>query len=355
MVALADKYSREAYTPQNRTARNLRRPQNAYPRNFLQAQNRGPARENRILSTKYLDEELEWYYYGYRYYSPELGRWPSRDPIGEQGGVNLYVFVGNIVMDRIDILGREAWPRPGQEWFPVPGNPVVGPAEPVPVIGPDDPPPGGIDFPIVPRCSGRCCGPDVTEKLDRTLLSISSTYFGWTVPQRLRACVELYNPVFWTGSGGFVNAWDILGLAMEFPSSPSCSQTGLYRGKCYYRGSMNYVMWGKANRLCRGTFGWITPTLPFPGGSALTPWTRSTTINLMAAYRAMNIPLQGVVGLQSFPQALAFTRLGYDGAFGSGSGGLSCPASGEEEEGNAYGFVWEPYVPRPTPPGYSPY
>jgi hypothetical protein len=30
MVALADKYSREAYTPQNRTARNLRRPQNAY-------------------------------------------------------------------------------------------------------------------------------------------------------------------------------------------------------------------------------------------------------------------------------------------------------------------------------------
>ena len=34
-------------------------------------------------------------YYGYRYYDPVTGRWPSRDPIGERGGVNLYGFVGN--------------------------------------------------------------------------------------------------------------------------------------------------------------------------------------------------------------------------------------------------------------------
>jgi hypothetical protein len=27
-------------------------------------------------------------YYGYRYYDPETGRWPSRDPIGEPGGIN---------------------------------------------------------------------------------------------------------------------------------------------------------------------------------------------------------------------------------------------------------------------------
>jgi hypothetical protein len=25
-------------------------------------------------------------YYGYRYYDPVAGRWPSRDPIGEEGG-----------------------------------------------------------------------------------------------------------------------------------------------------------------------------------------------------------------------------------------------------------------------------
>jgi RHS repeat-associated protein len=37
------------------------------------------------FSTKYLDHETGNYYYGYRYYSPSLGRFPSRDPIGEQG------------------------------------------------------------------------------------------------------------------------------------------------------------------------------------------------------------------------------------------------------------------------------
>ncbi len=31
--------------------------------------------------------------------------WPSRDPIGEQGGVNLYGFVGNDGIDAIDLLG----------------------------------------------------------------------------------------------------------------------------------------------------------------------------------------------------------------------------------------------------------
>jgi len=45
------------------------------------------------FSTKYYDAETDLYYYGYRYYSPSLGRWISRDPIEEQGGMNLFVFV----------------------------------------------------------------------------------------------------------------------------------------------------------------------------------------------------------------------------------------------------------------------
>ena len=43
--------------------------------------------------------------YGYRYYDPETGRWPSRDPIGERGGVNLYGFVFNNPVFWYDILG----------------------------------------------------------------------------------------------------------------------------------------------------------------------------------------------------------------------------------------------------------
>ena len=44
-------------------------------------------------------------YYGYRYYSPDLGRWISRDPIEEQGGFNLYAFVNNDPVNKIDLLG----------------------------------------------------------------------------------------------------------------------------------------------------------------------------------------------------------------------------------------------------------
>ncbi|MBM4309920.1 MAG: hypothetical protein FJ119_03090, partial [Deltaproteobacteria bacterium] len=47
------------------------------------------------FSTKYLDAETGLYYYGYRYYSSELGRWLNRDPLGERGGINLNAFVKN--------------------------------------------------------------------------------------------------------------------------------------------------------------------------------------------------------------------------------------------------------------------
>ena len=47
------------------------------------------------------------YYYGYRYYDPLTGRWPSRDPIGEEGGVNLYGFVGNDGINLADVLGLQ--------------------------------------------------------------------------------------------------------------------------------------------------------------------------------------------------------------------------------------------------------
>ena len=41
-------------------------------------------------------------YYGFRYYDPVTGRWPSRDPIGEQGGLNLYGFTYNDSINFVD-------------------------------------------------------------------------------------------------------------------------------------------------------------------------------------------------------------------------------------------------------------
>lgn len=57
------------------------------------------------FSTKYRDNETGLYYYGYRYYSPDMGRWLSRDPIEEQGGLNLYGFVNNDPVNKWDRLG----------------------------------------------------------------------------------------------------------------------------------------------------------------------------------------------------------------------------------------------------------
>jgi len=51
------------------------------------------------------DGHAEVFYYGFRYYDPVTGRWPSRDPIGERGGLNLYAMVGNRPVNNIDILG----------------------------------------------------------------------------------------------------------------------------------------------------------------------------------------------------------------------------------------------------------
>lgn len=44
-------------------------------------------------------------YWGYRYYSPTLGRWMSRDPIEEDGGFNLYAYAVNRPTTAVDLLG----------------------------------------------------------------------------------------------------------------------------------------------------------------------------------------------------------------------------------------------------------
>ena len=46
-------------------------------------------------------------YYGFRYYSPSLGRFLNRDPLGELGGSNLYGFVENDPVNGWDYLGLQ--------------------------------------------------------------------------------------------------------------------------------------------------------------------------------------------------------------------------------------------------------
>ena len=53
----------------------------------------------------YLDDESDLIYYGYRYYNPSTGRWLNRDPVEENGGKNLYVFVQDNPINSFDRIG----------------------------------------------------------------------------------------------------------------------------------------------------------------------------------------------------------------------------------------------------------
>jgi RHS repeat-associated protein len=57
------------------------------------------------FSTKWLDQENNFHYYGYRYYDARNGRFMNRDPLGEAGGQNLYQAFGGDPVNRVDVLG----------------------------------------------------------------------------------------------------------------------------------------------------------------------------------------------------------------------------------------------------------
>jgi RHS repeat-associated protein len=78
------------------------------------------------FSSKELVTSGNLYYYGYRFYDPNLQRWPNRDPIGEEGfkstardvkggqsdGPNLYTFVRNDGVNHVDWNGLYIIPIP---------------------------------------------------------------------------------------------------------------------------------------------------------------------------------------------------------------------------------------------------
>ncbi len=73
--------------------------------------------------TQYYDRETQLYAYTYRYYDPAEGRWLSRDPLGEASTKNLYAFLDNDPINRVDLLGATAHNLDGHEdqgvhWMP---------------------------------------------------------------------------------------------------------------------------------------------------------------------------------------------------------------------------------------------
>ena len=65
----------------------------------------GEASDNPFQYTGRENDGTGLYYYRARYYSPELQRFISEDPIGFNGGINFYRYVGNGPTRYIDPLG----------------------------------------------------------------------------------------------------------------------------------------------------------------------------------------------------------------------------------------------------------
>ena len=59
------------------------------------------------FSTKELHGPSGLYDFGLRFYSPGTGRWINRDPLQEDGGVNLYAMVGNDPINDVDEYGLQ--------------------------------------------------------------------------------------------------------------------------------------------------------------------------------------------------------------------------------------------------------
>ncbi|MGN0857147.1 MAG: RHS repeat domain-containing protein [Candidatus Spyradenecus sp.] len=62
------------------------------------------------FSSEMYDGILGITYYNYRHYHSNIGRWQTRDPLGETVGLNIYAFLDNIPLSRFDRIGLQ------QQW-----------------------------------------------------------------------------------------------------------------------------------------------------------------------------------------------------------------------------------------------
>ena len=59
---------------------------------------------------QYYDPETGLHYNYFRYYNPQTGRYITPDPIGLEGGINLFTYVASNPMNWIDYFGLVTWP-----------------------------------------------------------------------------------------------------------------------------------------------------------------------------------------------------------------------------------------------------
>ena len=185
------------------------------------------------FSTKYWDDETGLGYWGRRYYNPRLGRWMSRDPKSEDGGLNLYACCRNrptILTDAIGLMPPGGYP-PYMEW----------PKEPA-------------------ESKSGCCGPDITRALEHTLSRFEGHFNVLSEKEKYALCTQMISP-----RTGDKHGWDIEELMKwgqegghetfnklqaKGCGTGDCAGSVKVNGQCHRAADVNYLLWGKAFRLC---------------------------------------------------------------------------------------------------------
>jgi RHS repeat-associated protein len=62
-----------------------------------------------VCPGQYYDQETGLHYNYFRYYNPQTGRYVTPDPIGLEGGINLFAYVENNPVNLIDPYGLLGW------------------------------------------------------------------------------------------------------------------------------------------------------------------------------------------------------------------------------------------------------
>ncbi|MBE3096939.1 MAG: hypothetical protein IMZ44_07385 [Planctomycetes bacterium] len=259
--------------------------------------------DNEILYCGYrFDPESGLYHVRHRYYHPTLGRWVGRDPFGNGRPASLPTRQAFMrVAEALAVSWRQANREAQNEVFDYPdGMSLYQYVAGQPGRRLD---PSGL--------ASHCCGPEVTELLDKMLQDIDTRWAGMDDADKQRTCTRLWD------RKGTPTQWDI----QEFSSMPrggalptvnmpgfcegpcpsqddtECRTTVTVHGKCYDTGQVNYILWGKLNGLC-GTW-------------------RVTTYTFVILYKVPNIALSGF-SPHHVPEALGLTAVGYSGDLENG-------------------------------------
>jgi RHS repeat-associated protein len=253
------------------------------------------------FSTKYQDDESDLLYYGYRFYKPSTGTWLSKDPIGEKGGKNIYGFLGNAGINKIDAFG---------------------------LTGINDPPPTATP-PKTTSCGK--CGPDVTDAVAATLAEVEqeflddSNFTSTSDPDdaRYSACTGLFDKTRNANSSWEISPLGSNGGSRKAPShlppgiSPSdfanggsCGGTVTYQGRCVWSGALNYIIFGKMCKLCNDKFS----NRPFETGTlwGTINWSE-TDMNAAITYHKLSSS-GGLLGNPEAQAAYDFAGAGYSGS-----------------------------------------